>query len=113
MKKFVLAALAATLVATPVLAAPNHGSNHDNRSRVEQNHRSHAHQQRTQRQQNWNRGDRFEQRRATNYRVINNHRAYKLRAPARGYRWVQSGRDALLINVRTNIISQVVRNAVR
>src|SRR3546814_10100466 len=39
----------------------------------------------------WAKGQRFDRRHATNYRVIDNYRGYRLNAPPRGYRWVRSG----------------------
>jgi Ni/Co efflux regulator RcnB len=105
MKKFLIAALAASVVATPVLAAPHnryynhHEMRHDNRGHVQ--YRS------------WHRGDRFDRRYARNYRVISNPRAYRLHAAPRGYRWVQSGNDAVLIGITTGIIASVVANSFR
>ena len=59
----------------------------------------------------WNRGDRFDRRYASNYRVISNPYAYHLRAAPRGYRWVQSGNDAVLIAITSGIIGALVANA--
>jgi Ni/Co efflux regulator RcnB len=59
----------------------------------------------------WNRGDRFDRRYATNYRVISNPYYYNLRPAPRGYRWVQSGNDAVLIAITSGIIGALVANA--
>jgi Ni/Co efflux regulator RcnB len=59
----------------------------------------------------WERGQRFDRRYATNYRVISNPYYYNLRPAPRGYRWVQSGNDAVLIAITSGIIGALVANA--
>ena len=117
MKKFILAVLAASVVATPVLADPGDGR-HDN-GRYEQRHDDRDHNRggydrRNDRVQyrNWGRGDRFDYRYARNYRVIDNPRFYRLHDAPRGYRWVQSGNDALLIGLTTGIVASVLANSI-
>jgi Ni/Co efflux regulator RcnB len=66
-------------------------------NRYQQNHR-------------WQRGQRFDQRYVTNYRVISNPYAYHLRQAPRGYRWVRSGNDAILVAITTGIISSILAN---
>jgi len=65
-----------------------------------------------QHQKHWYKGQRFERRYATNYRVINNPRAYRLSNAPRGYQWVRSGNDAVLIAVTSGRISAVIGNAI-
>ncbi|WP_339692519.1 RcnB family protein [uncultured Parasphingorhabdus sp.] len=67
---------------------------------VKQNHR------------NWSKGQKFDRRYATNYRVIDNPRAYRLSNAPRGYQWVRSGNDAVLIAVTSGIIGAVIGNAI-
>ncbi|CAN5141728.1 hypothetical protein BH09PSE3_BH09PSE3_16070 [soil metagenome] len=125
MKKFIIAAIAASVLATPVLAAPQNGHN-DNRGRVEQSHRGQPNRvvkktvivrQDTRRPQvqyrKWQKGQRFESRYASNYRVISNPRQYRLNNAPRGYRWVQSGNDAVLIGITSGIIASVLANSIR
>ena len=114
MKKFLIAALAASVVATPVLAAPNNRYDNHHQDRYD-NHRQVRHDNRGSHVQyrNWHRGDRFDQRYARNYRVISNPRGYRLHDAPRGYRWVQSGNDAILIGITTGIIASVVANSIR
>ena len=122
MKKFIIAAVAANVLATPVLAAPGDYGNH---GRYEQNDRG-RNDRRVQidrhvvvtkqvrpQYRSWNRGDRFDQRYARNYRVIQTPRSYRLHDAPRGYRWVQSGNDAVLIGITSGIIASVIANAVR
>ena len=55
-------------------------------------------------------GQRFDQRYAMNYRVISNPYAYHLRAAPYGYRWVQSGNDAVLVAITSGIIGAILAN---
>jgi Ni/Co efflux regulator RcnB len=123
-KKFIIAALATSMLATPVLAAPQNG--HNNHGRVEQNYRGDNHRvvkktvivrhdaRRPQVQyRKWQKGQRFESRYANNYRVISNPRQYRLNNAPRGYRWVQSGNDAVLIGITSGIIASVLANSIR
>ncbi|MEH6701840.1 RcnB family protein [Parasphingorhabdus sp.] len=67
---------------------------------VKQNHR------------NWSKGQKFDRRYATNYRVIDNPRAYRLSNAPRGYQWVRSGNDAVLIGLTSGIVGAVIGNAI-
>ncbi|GGE85170.1 RcnB family protein [Sphingomonas prati] len=122
MKKFIIALLAATIATGPVAAAPDRQN--DGRGRVEQRD-----QRRTvvvkktvvrqdrratpQKDRRWAKGQRFESRYARNYRVIQTPRQYRLSAAPRGYRWVQSGNDAVLIGITSGIIAAVSANVIR
>ncbi len=110
MKKLVIAALAVSLVSTPAMAAPF--QRHDNRAQAAHkfDHRSDYRQVQNRR---WNKGERFDHRQARNYRVISNPRAYHFRDAPRGYRWVQSGNDAVLVGITSGIIASVLINALR
>lgn len=111
MKKFIIASLAATLLATPILAAPyQSGDRHDRteqrHDRVEQRHDHRAPNKKVD-FRNWKKGDRFDQRHAHNYRVIKNPRAYRLNAAPRGHQWVRSGNDAVLVAYKGNHVANV------
>ncbi len=125
MKKFILAAVAASVIAAPVMAAPfgdndrngRHEQRYDNRGHDDRGHNDRGYnQRRDNRYQNqyrsWNRGDRFDSRYARNYRVISSPSHYHLHNAPRGYRWVQSGNDALLIGITTGVIASVLANAI-
>jgi len=58
----------------------------------------------------WSRGQRFDSRYASNYRVINDYRPYHLSAPPYGYRYVQSGNDIVLVAIASGIIGAVFGN---
>jgi Ni/Co efflux regulator RcnB len=108
MKKLILAAVAASMVAMPVLAAPMQNY------RPQQNHRVVVvHKQAPVQYRNWQRGQRFDSRYARNYRQIDYRRYHKLKAPPRGYHYVQSGNDAVLVALGTGIIAAVIANALR
>lgn len=138
MKTFILAAVAATLVATPALAAPQQYRN----DRVVQKN-DHVAQKRVVQKRvvqksvvqksvrvtphktvvtrtvvkgrpapvqyrNWSKGQRFDSHYARNYRVIQQPRNYRLHDAPRGYRWVQSGNDAVLVGITSGIIGAVI-----
>jgi Ni/Co efflux regulator RcnB len=129
MKKLLLSAVAATLVVSPILAAApasaaqwnGHGSSHATRdNRQPANRAAYRPQQRVTYRQNyqptyraWNRGDRFDSRYASNYRVIDNYRDYQLQAPPYGYQWEQSDNDAVLVALTSGLIGAVIGNAIR
>lgn len=120
MKKFILAAVAASVIAGPLMAQSYGG--HNDRSRYEQRNDNRGHDSRNHYDRNddrthnqyrsWNRGDRFDSRYARNYRVISSPRNYRLHDAPRGYRWVQSGNDALLVGITTGVIASVLANAI-
>ena len=63
----------------------------------------------------WRKGQRFDRRYATNYRTVD-YRQYRQRnlyAPPRGYQWVRSGNDAVLIGATSGIIAAVLSGALR
>lgn len=128
MKKFLLAALSASLVASPILAAApaeaaqRHESSRRDTTIVRQTpnrtvvtHKQVVRQQpaRTSYRTNWRKGERFDSRQARNYRVVNDYRGRHLKAPPRGYHYVQSGNDALLVGVTTGVIAAVLAGVLR
>ncbi len=60
---------------------------------------------------NWQRGERFDSRYATDYMVISNPDYYDLGPAPYGYRWVRSGNDAILVAIASGIIGALVANA--
>jgi Ni/Co efflux regulator RcnB len=128
MKKFILIAAAAGMFAVPANAAPG-GRDHRadvqkvqkhriaqrtsrNAVQVRNVYRQPVQQVRVQavRGHQWSRGQRFDRRYATNYRVIDNYRAYHLNAPPYGYRYVQSNNDVVLVAIASGIIGAVFGN---
>ena len=122
MKKFIIATLAASILAGPVLAAPPQQGHYD-RGRHEQvrghdrNDRGpqvrHDNRRPPVQYRSWKKGQRFESRYARDYRVIAAPRSYRLQNAPRGYRWVQSGNDALLVGITSGIVASVIANIIR
>jgi Ni/Co efflux regulator RcnB len=125
MKKFILAAVSASLIASPILAAapaaaapqrhtttvvkhkPN-GRVVVKQKTIKQRYQPTRHQYR-----DWKRGERFDSRQARNYRQIDYRQYRGLRAPPRGYRYVQSGNDAVLVGITSGIVAAVLANVIR
>ncbi len=125
MKKLILgvAAAASVLAAAAPASAQTFGRQND-RGRMEQVQRNGfanrdfgrgnvqiRQQARNYGARSWSQGQRFDSRYATNYRVIDNPYAYRLREAPRGYRWVQSGNDAVLVALASGLIGAIAANA--
>jgi len=120
MKKMLLGAVLAAVSMTPV-AVPSASAQVERRVttvRERPNGRTVVRQRvvRAPQQQNrrWARGQRFDRRYASNYQEINNWQQYRNRrlyAPPRGYRWVRSGNDAVLVAVAGGVIGAVLAGA--
>ena len=118
MKKIALALAGASVALTGLVATPASAADfgrHNDRGRYEQVNKrvvvKRAVKQNRFQARRWQRGERFDRRYATNYRVISNPYSYHLRPAPRGYRWVQSGNDAVLIAITSGIIGALVANA--
>lgn len=110
MKKFVLAAVAASMLASaPAMAAPQNWGHPQPQQHgptkvvVKQTYRPAPQQYR-----NWQRGQRFDARYARNYREVD-YRSFhgRLKAPPRGYHYVQSGNDVVLVAITSGIIGAI------
>ncbi|MEA3543495.1 MAG: RcnB family protein [Pseudomonadota bacterium] len=121
-KKIIMALATTTLVASPIVTAQAQAAPHRQevtRTVVKQqpHGRTVVKQKTTVRKatpaRHWAKGQRFDRRYATNYRVVSNYRDYRLSAPPRGYQWVRSGNDAVLIAITSGIIGAVVGSAIR
>ena len=110
MKKFIMTALATTLMISPLAVSAAEAAPQRQTTTVK--HKTNGNTVVTKRTvkrapavRNWHRGERFDRRYATNYRTVTNYRTYRLNAPSRGQHWVRSGRDALLINGNGTIVT--------
>ncbi len=111
MKTFLLSAIATTLVAGPILAAaPAEAQarrevttvrHNDNTGRTVVTKRTVVRQPQYR---TWRTGQRFDRRYAQNYQVVTSYRTYRLSPPPRAHQWVRSGRDAILIDARGNVV---------
>lgn len=119
MKKIILALVAASVLGAPVAAAPfdRHGSvSHVTRTKQVVAERDSRKVVTTRtvvkakpvQHRRWAEGQRFDSRYAYNYRVINNPRANRLYDAPRGYRWVQSGNDAVPVGIASGLIGAVL-----
>jgi Ni/Co efflux regulator RcnB len=131
MKKFILSAIAVSMVASPLAATAASAGQYQPQQRHETvvrhqpgrtvvvqrdvrnsrpNYRN-GHQ--NSYRSNWRKGERFDYRQARNYRVVNDYRGRHLKAPPRGYRYVQSGNDALLVGISSGVIAAILAGALR
>ena len=116
MKKFILAALAASVALSPMAAtvASAQGRQQERHTTVVKRN-GNVVQKTVVRQQyrsDWRKGQRFDQRQARNYRQIDYRQYRGLRAPPRGYRYVQSDRNVILVS-NGGIISQIFAGLIR
>ena len=115
-KVFLAAAAAAGLAATPAAAADFGPHNRGQVARQVEVNRGPVYSRNVSvnryvqvaPQRRWNRGKRFDRRYATNYQVIRSHRG--LYAAPRGYQWVRSGNDAVLVSLAGGIVGALISN---
>jgi Ni/Co efflux regulator RcnB len=121
MKRLILSVVAATVAASPIAlsAAEARPMQRETRTVVRERADGSTVVRRTvvrpNKYRGWRKGQRFDRRYAQNYRVID-YRTYRgrgLYAPPRGYRWVRSGNDAVLIAITSGLIGAVIGNAIR
>jgi Ni/Co efflux regulator RcnB len=126
MKKLILGALATAMIASPLAtslaSAQDYGRRTTTTVRERPNGRTVVTQRTVDRQagdrqgfRSWQRGQRFDRRHAQNYRELDyrQYRGRHLYAPPRGYHWVRSGNDAVLVAVTSGIIGAVLAGALR
>ena len=119
MKKLILAALAASVALSPMAASVANAQGHREERQttiVKRNgnvvQRTVVRQRTPQYRSDWRKGQRFDQRQARNYRQIDYRQYRGLRAPPRGYRYVQSDRNVILVS-NGGIISQIFAGLIR
>lgn len=118
-KKMLMGLAATTLIASPIVTAQAQAAPNREVTRVVK-HGPHGRTVvkkttvvRRDAPRRWAKGQRFDRRYASNYRVINNYRDYRLNAPPRGYHWVRSGNDAVLVALASGVIGAVIGSAIR
>lgn len=107
MKKFTTALIAAallapTLSAAPALARDDHRPQH-----------GHTVVKKKVTYKAFRKGDRFDRRYARNYQVVDYHRYRNLKAPPRGYHYVRSGNDVLLVALTSGVVASVLTGVIR
>ncbi|CAN5530095.1 hypothetical protein BH09PSE4_BH09PSE4_16730 [soil metagenome] len=121
MKKFILSAIAVTMVASPLIATAAEAAPQQRHvvvtKQVDRGPNRTVVVKKTTRgpqyRSDWRKGQRFDYRQARNYRQIDYRQHRNLKAPPRGYRYVQSGNDAVLVGISTGIIAAVLAGALR
>ena len=122
MKKLILGALATAMIASPLATSVATAQDYGHRTVTTVKQRPNGRTVVTQRtvarnvqSHGWQRGQRFDRRHAQNYREIDyrQFRGRHLYAPPRGYHWVQSGNDAVLVAVTSGVIGAVLAGALR
>lgn len=119
MKRFIIALLATAAAASPIAATSAEAQQHrDDRHGERAGGRTIVRERTVVRHQpdyrRWNKGQRFDRRYARNYTEIRDWRQYRgrrLYAPPRGYHWVRSGNDAVLVAVTGGLIGAVLAGA--
>lgn len=122
MKKLFIALLATAAIASPIAAEAQQNRNDRNDRqttviRQQPNGRTVITRRtvtRPNQQRRWNKGQRFDRRYAQNYQEIRDWRQYRgrrLYAPPRGYHWVRSGNDAVLVALTGGLIGAVLGGA--
>lgn len=104
MKTFTAALLAAALVSPALVAAPAMAQQHDRADRGD--HRASAAASR-QTYKTFRKGQKFDRRYARNYQIVDHRRYRGVKAPPRGYHYVRSGNDLLLVNIGNGMISSI------
>ena len=127
MKKLILSALATAMIASPLAVSAAEAQNYHQRTVttvhqgprgrtvVDQRTVSRRGQFQNNQFRGWRQGERFDRSRAQNYRELDyrQYRGRHLYAPPRGYHWVRSGNDAVLVAVSSGIIGAVLAGALR
>lgn len=108
MKRILLAALAVTMLATPAAyAAPQHGRDRDHRNdRYEQSHggrHDHRGPQVKKKRHHWSKGQRVPKQ----YRKNVDYHRHHLKAPPRGYHWVENDGQYMMIGIATGLIAAI------
>ena len=111
MKKLILAVLAASVAVSPLAIAPASAAPQNRYVQNQKAYNKAVRKDQRQAYRNWRKGERFDYRQARNYRVINDYRGRHLKAPPRGYHYVQSGNDAVLVAIGTGLIAAVIAGA--
>lgn len=102
-KAIVAAVLAVSLTTGGFAFAQNNGERND-RGRNEQQERGAGPNH------SYHKGDRLPKAEHRKQDVVSDWRGHHLSAPPRGYHWVQSGSDFVLVAIATGIISQLLLN---
>jgi Ni/Co efflux regulator RcnB len=113
MKKFIVALVAATVLAGPIAtAAQAQDWRHDrDRGRQVERHvdkRVHVDKKVVIHKHRWSKGHRATAAERRRMADVRDYRRYRLSAPPRGYKWVKVDNDYLMIGIATGVISSII-----
>ena len=107
MKKLIIGAFALSLIAGPAMAAPGHNDHHDNRnSHMTTTHMAPGHMMHKPVHHGWHKGQKLPSQWRHGHNV--DWRAHHLRQPPRGYQWVQTDDDYVLVGIATGVILSTI-----
>lgn len=116
-KKAIISAMVAMSLASGFAIADGNGDQHDrggdqhDRGGDQHDRGGDRHSQRQERgagPHGYHNGDRLPASERSRRHVVNNWHQRNLRAPPRGYHWVQSGNDFVLVAITTGIIADIL-----
>lgn len=112
MKKFLIAATALTILASPLaaLAQPDRHDDHRPNTMMMQNHDDHRGGNAMMMnggRHDWHRGDRIDRGNWGRYQRVD-YRQHRLSAPPRGYEWRQVDNNYVLAAVATGVIASII-----
>lgn len=102
MKQLIASLFAATFIFSPVMSA--HASAADQR-------RPHVVVQKKKivvQKHRWSKGHRVTAAERRRFSNVSDYRRYRLSAPPRGYRWVRTDNDFLLVGITSGIIASII-----
>ncbi|GGF81327.1 MULTISPECIES: RcnB family protein [Rhizobiaceae] len=115
MKKFIVALVAATVLAGPIATAAQAQDWRNDRSRQVERHvdkrvdkRVHVDKKVVIHKQRWSKGHRATAAERRRMADVRDYRRYRLSAPPRGYKWVKVDNDYLMIGIATGVISSII-----
>lgn len=108
MKKFTSALVAVAMLAPTLAAAP--AMARDDRPAHAQSHKV---VKKTVTYKTFRKGQKFDRRHARNYAEVDYRRYRTLKAPPRGYHYVRSGNDILLVGLTSGIVASVLTGMIR
>ncbi|MBO0141662.1 RcnB family protein [Agrobacterium sp. Ap1] len=115
MKKFIVALVAATVLAGPIATAAQAQDWRNDRSRQVERHvdkrvdkRVHVEKKVVIHKQRWSKGHRATAAERRRMADVRDYRRYRLSAPPRGYKWVKVDNDYLMIGIATGVISSII-----
>jgi Ni/Co efflux regulator RcnB len=114
MKRLLTATLALSLLAGTAASAQPYGDLHDNRNdrndhgRYEQNRHDNGNHYGQQKKHRWARGERLDRTYYADRSRYVDYRRHHLRAPPRGYQWVQVDNNYALVALTTGLIASII-----